>query len=58
MSEFLAHIGDLGNILADDQGRDGCVEGVGIEGLAVVVYAGADDLGLGGNVGARAVGNA
>jgi len=60
------HIGDLGNILADDSGK---AEGTllarvplrgrrGIEGLAVVVHAGTDDLGLGGDAGSRAVGNA
>lgn len=60
------HIGDLGNILADDTGK---AEGTllarvplrgrrGIEGLAVVVHEGTDDLGLGGDAGSRAVGNA
>lgn len=60
------HIGDLGNILADG---DGVAEGVllarvplrgrlGIRNRAVVVHAGTDDLGLGGDTGSRAVGNA
>lgn len=60
------HIGDLGNVLADD---DGVAEGtilarvpltgdLGIHHRAVVVHEGTDDLGLGGDDGSRAVGNA
>mmetsp|Transcript_15704 Transcript_15704/g.28304 ORF Transcript_15704/g.28304 Transcript_15704/m.28304 type:complete len:209 (+) Transcript_15704:61-687(+) len=60
------HIGDLGNVLADE---DGVASGsllayvplggsLGISGLAVVVHEGEDDLGLGGDDGSRAVGNA
>lgn len=60
------HIGDLGNILADG---DGFAEGtllarvplngsLSVAGLAVVVHEGTDDLGLGGDAGSRAVGNA
>ena len=60
------HIGDLGNILADEEGK---AEGtllakaplrgdLGIKGRSVVVHAGVDDLGTGGDDGSRAVGNA
>lgn len=60
------HIGDLGNILADE---DGVAEGtllayvplrgsLGIVGRAVVVHEGTDDLGTGGDDGSRSVGNA
>jgi superoxide dismutase, Cu-Zn family len=60
------HIGDLGNILADD---NGLAEGtllafvplrgeLGIRGKSVVVHEGTDDLGLGGDDGSRGVGNA
>jgi Cu-Zn family superoxide dismutase len=63
------HIGDLGNVLAVADGNGTLAEGellanvplrgrLGIEGLAVVVHAGADDLGTGGDNGSRAVGNA
>lgn len=59
-------IGDLGNILADE---DGVAEGsllayaplkgdLGIRGKSVVVHAGTDDLGTGGDDASRAVGNA
>ena len=61
------HIGDLGNILANE---NGVAEGTllayaplqgnvrGIQGKSVVVHAGTDDLGTGGDDGSRAVGNA
>lgn len=60
------HIGDLGNILADDEGNaKGTLlakvplkGGLGINGRSVVVHAGEDDLGTGGDDGSRAVGNA
>jgi Cu-Zn family superoxide dismutase len=60
------HIGDLGNIEADDSGMAvgnllanvPLTGPLGITGLSVVVHAGQDDLGLGGNTGSRAVGNA
>ena len=66
MSSLQRHIGDLGNILADE---DGAASGTllayvplwgeyGIRGRAVVVHEGTDDLGLGGDDGSRAVGNA
>lgn len=58
------HLGDLGNILADDSGiatgellANVPLDG-GLDKLAVVVHAGTDDLGLGGDAGSRAVGNA
>lgn len=57
------HYGDMGNVLADE---NGVAEGsllayipLGrIRGLAVVVHAGQDDRGHGGNDGSRATGNA
>lgn len=60
------HIGDLGNILADDSGmaKGELLAFVplkgkkGIKNRAVVVHALEDDLGLGGDTGSRAVGNA
>ena len=60
------HLGDLGNILVDSKGvavgtllaKVPLVGSLGIEGRAVVVHAGTDDLGLGGNSSSRAVGNA
>ncbi|CAB9511826.1 dismutase [Seminavis robusta] len=60
------HIGDLGNILADDSGlAEGTLlayvplrGNLGINGKAVVVHAGTDDLGTGGDDGSRSVGNA
>ncbi|XP_068241764.1 superoxide dismutase [Cu-Zn]-like isoform X2 [Palaemon carinicauda] len=61
------HIGDLGNILADSQGRayvnitDPLVSLVGprsVLGRAVVVHSGEDDLGLGGDEGSLKTGNA
>jgi Cu-Zn family superoxide dismutase len=60
------HIGDLGNILADATGfaqgtlhADTPFQGNrGILGRSVVVHAGEDDLGLGGNPTSRTVGNA
>jgi Cu-Zn family superoxide dismutase len=60
------HVGDLGNILADATGlaegtlyADTPLEGdSGILGRSVVVHAGEDDLGLGGNPTSRTVGNA
>ena len=62
---FQRHIGDLGNVEVVDGVASGAllanvpISGdLGIEGLAVVVHAGTDDLGEGGNDGSRAVGNA
>lgn len=60
------HVGDLGNILADDKGlAEGTLLALvplrgdeGIRGKSVVVHAGTDDLGLGGDDGSRGVGNA
>ena len=60
------HIGDLGNILADGTGlaegtllaRVPLKGSLAIDGRSVVVHAGTDDLGLGGDAGSRAVGNA
>jgi superoxide dismutase, Cu-Zn family len=60
------HIGDLGNILADDEGlAEGTLLAyvplrgeLGIRGKSVVVHEGTDDLGLGGDDGSRGVGNA
>jgi Cu-Zn family superoxide dismutase len=60
------HIGDLGNILADGDGnakgtllaRAPLTGDLGINGRSVVVHAGEDDLGTGGDDGSRAVGNA
>lgn len=60
------HVGDLGNILVDSKGvavgtllaKVPLVGNLGIKGRAVVVHAGTDDLGLGGNSSSRAVGNA
>lgn len=60
------HIGDLGNILADESGlAEGTLLAyvplkgeLGVRGKAVVVHAGTDDLGTGGDDGSRAVGNA
>eukprot|EP00977_Amphora_coffeiformis_P002863 scaffold538_cov166-Amphora_coffeaeformis.AAC.5 len=58
------HLGDLGNILADQDGNavgTGLFAHVPLDGLgqlSVVVHAGQDDLGLGGDAGSRAVGNA
>jgi len=60
------HVGDLGNILADETGRAAGrllalvrLKGeTGIAGRSVVVHAGTDDLGTGGDDGSRAVGNA
>jgi superoxide dismutase, Cu-Zn family len=64
--DWQRHVGDLGNILADE---NGVAEGTllayvplkgdyGIAKAAVVVHAGSDDLGLGGNNDSRANGNA
>ena len=60
------HIGDLGNILADESGlAEGSLLAYvplrgswGVRNRAVVVHAGTDDLGTGGDDGSRAVGNA
>ena len=60
------HIGDLGNILADETGvAEGSLlayaplkGNLGIRDKSVVVHAGTDDLGTGGDDGSRAVGNA
>merc|ERR1711973_367820 len=61
------HVGDLGNIVADDDGIarvDVCVGFVrtcgqfSVLGRAVVVHAKADDLGRGGDAGSLATGNA
>ena len=60
------HIGDLGNILADESGlAEGTLLAyvplrgeLGVRGKSVVVHAGTDDLGTGGDDGSRAVGNA
>eukprot|EP00544_Gedaniella_sp_CCMP2646_P003915 CAMPEP_0202480120 /NCGR_PEP_ID=MMETSP1361-20130828/234_1 /ASSEMBLY_ACC=CAM_ASM_000849 /TAXON_ID=210615 /ORGANISM="Staurosira complex sp., Strain CCMP2646" /LENGTH=196 /DNA_ID=CAMNT_0049107523 /DNA_START=27 /DNA_END=617 /DNA_ORIENTATION=+ len=60
------HIGDLGNILADGDGnakgtllaRAPLTGDLGINGRSVVVHAGEDDLGTGGDDGSRSVGNA
>ncbi|KAL7577005.1 hypothetical protein ACA910_006755 [Epithemia clementina (nom. ined.)] len=61
------HIGDLGNILADAKGKASgsllayvpVLRGkLGIRGLSVVIHAGQDDLGRGGDETSRAVGNA
>ena len=63
----LRHVGDLGNIIANDQGVvnidiiDSFIKLSGIEsvlGRAFVVHAGRDDLGLGGNATSLANGNA
>lgn len=64
--DWQRHIGDMANILADE---NGVAEGsllayiplkgeYGITGTAVVIHAGQDDLGLGGNNDSRANGNA
>ena len=63
---YQRHIGDLGNILADESGlAEGTLlayvplsGNLGIAGRAVVVHAGTDDLGTGGDDGSRGVGNA
>ena len=61
------HVGDLGNILADNEGVanvDICVhfvrlsEEFSVVVRAVVVHAGVDDLGVVGDAGSRATGNA
>lgn len=66
LGSYQRHIGDLGNILVDETGAaSGTLLAYvplwgeyGIRGRAVVVHAGTDDLGLGGDDGSRAVGNA
>ncbi|KAF9452976.1 hypothetical protein P691DRAFT_755999 [Macrolepiota fuliginosa MF-IS2] len=66
-SDTARHVGDLGNIQSDDEGaarfsfRDGAISLSGISnviGRAVVVHAGTDDLGRGGNEESLKTGNA
>ena len=61
------HVGDLGNILADSEGKvetqlsDQLATLLGeidITGRAIVIHQGTDDLGLGGDSGSLATGNA
>merc|ERR1719431_926136 len=61
------HVGDLGNVVADDSGavmvkiEDSLATLIGdidITGKAIVVHEGEDDLGLGGDSGSLATGNA
>lgn len=62
----LRHVGDMGNILTDESGTAvgsllAAVQPLGEDGIlgrSVVVHGGTDDLGLGGNDGSRASGNA
>ena len=63
----MRHVGDLGNIFADKHGRaniqiiDSRVKLTGpfnVRGRGIVIHAGRDDLGLGGNAGSLATGNA
>merc|ERR1719186_1854323 len=61
------HVGDLGNVVADDSGNvvteivdtQATLQGeVHITGKAIVIHEGEDDLGLGGDSGSLATGNA
>ena len=61
------HVGDLGNVLADASGNvvmeivdtlATLVGDVDITGKAMVIHEGVDDLGLGGDSGSLATGNA
>ena len=63
--DFQRHIGDMANILSIDGVAEGTLQAyiplkgwLGIRGTAIVIHGGADDLGLGGNNGSRANGNA
>ena len=61
------HVGDLGNIQGDSEGKvltqftdplATLLGAVNVRGKAIVVHAGEDDLGLGGDLGSISTGNA